>query len=187
MLGRAPILDFDGTLTRLPVDWDGLRSRLGVRTLRDLEGRDPDAWRQVTQAEVDAAHSAVANEAAVDALHLCSGFAVLTDNSETAVTAFLERNPALGCRCLAVVGRETLGRSKREPEAFARGFDLCLKATAPLRSGELPVYIGDRDWELEAARRLGALAIGVSELGAPQSIEAKPTRPAGHRDREAAS
>ena len=186
MLGRAPIIDFDNTLTRLPVDWAGLRSRLGIRTLRDLEGCDPDAWGQVTQAEVEAAHSAVPNEAAVDALHLCSGFAVLTDNSESCVSAFLERIPALGRRCLAVVGRETLGKSKRDPAAFARGFALCLNATALLRSGEGPVYIGDSDWELEAARRLGALAIAVTELGAQGSTEGGPSRPSGHRDRGSA-
>ena len=40
MLGRAPIVDFDGTLARLDVDWDGLRRSLGLGSLDDL-------WRRV--------------------------------------------------------------------------------------------------------------------------------------------
>ena len=67
MLGRAPIVDFDGTLARLDVDWDGLRRRLGLGSLNDLwetrgsrrDGWMDDAgWRAVTAAEIDAARDA---------------------------------------------------------------------------------------------------------------------------------
>jgi phosphoglycolate phosphatase-like HAD superfamily hydrolase len=174
MLGRAPIVDFDGTLARLGVDWDGLRARLGLTSLDELwtaeEGAggggelDGQAWRAVTAAEVAAAREAQPVERMVSALARCQGFAVLTGNSQAAVNAFLDRRPELGSLCLAVAGRETLRGSKRDPAAFSRGFQLCADATKEVRGGDPLVYVGDLAWELAAARQLGALAIDVTEV-----------------------
>ena len=130
MLGRAPIIDFDGTLTHLPVNWAALRSRLGVRTLSAVAPDRAAAWELVTQAEVAAATDAEVLVEVASALQSCIAFAVLTDNSESAVAAFLERHPSLARLCVLVTGRETLHASKRDPEAFERGFTLCLEATA---------------------------------------------------------
>jgi phosphoglycolate phosphatase-like HAD superfamily hydrolase len=173
MLGRAPIVDFDGTLARLDVDWDGLRRSLGLGSLDDLWRRvdtdsdgwaDDPGWRAITAAEVDAARCAEPVAPLVSALAACAGFAVLTANSEAAVAAFLDPQPELRARCLAVAGRETLRGSKRNPVAFARGFRRCADATAAAREGETPVYVGDLPWELVAARRMGAVAIDVVEV-----------------------
>jgi phosphoglycolate phosphatase-like HAD superfamily hydrolase len=173
MLGRAPIVDFDGTLARLDVDWSGLRARLGLASLDDLwktvnastDGwSDDPAWRAVTDAEIDAARRAEPVTPLIAALGSCAGFAVLTANSEAAVATFLDARPDLNALCLAVAGRETLRGSKRDPHAFARGFRRCAEATAVARSGGAPVYVGDLPWELSAARDLGAVAIDVSEV-----------------------
>ena len=40
MLGLTPILDFDGTITELPVDWSSLRRQLGIHQIVDLWERD---------------------------------------------------------------------------------------------------------------------------------------------------
>jgi hypothetical protein len=34
ILGPAPVFDFDGTLARLDIPWDGLRSDLGAHVLQ---------------------------------------------------------------------------------------------------------------------------------------------------------
>jgi phosphoglycolate phosphatase-like HAD superfamily hydrolase len=47
---------------------------------------------------------------------------------------------------------------------FARGFARCVDATAAARANGGVVYIGDTDWELAFARRLGAHAVDVDEL-----------------------
>jgi len=174
MLGRAPIVDFDGTLARLGVDWDGLRARLGVTSLDELwtaanpagddGGLDGQAWRAVTEAEVAAARQAQPVGPVAAALARCAGFAVLTGNSQAAVDAFLDRQPELRCLCLTVAGRETLRGSKRDPAAFSRGFRRCVDATEQARQGDPLVYVGDLAWELAAARQLGALAIDVTEV-----------------------
>jgi phosphoglycolate phosphatase-like HAD superfamily hydrolase len=173
MLGRAPIVDFDGTLARLDVDWAGLRTRLGVGSLNDLwetvdpstDGwRDDAAWRAVTEAEIDAARDAEPVPPTVAALLSCAAFAVLTANSEAAVAVFLDAQAPLRALCVTVAGRETLRGSKRDPAAFARGFRRCADATAGARGGAVPVYVGDLPWELAAARRLGAVAIDVREV-----------------------
>jgi|ERR1035437_179349 phosphoglycolate phosphatase-like HAD superfamily hydrolase len=174
MLGRAPIVDFDGTLARLGVDWDGLRARLGITSLDELWTTEAgaggggelegEAWRAVTEAEVAAARQAQPVDLMVSALARCEGFAVLTGNSQAAVDAFLDRRPELGSLCLAVAGRETLRGSKRDPAAFSRGFRRCAEATQKVRGGDALVYVGDLPWELAAARQLGALAIDVTEV-----------------------
>src|ERR1039458_9119053 len=94
MLGRAPIVDFDGTLARLGVDWDGLRARLGITSLDELWTTEAgaggggelegEAWRAVTEAEVAAARQAQPVDLMVSALARCEGFAVLTGNSQAA-------------------------------------------------------------------------------------------------------
>jgi phosphoglycolate phosphatase-like HAD superfamily hydrolase len=173
MLGRAPIVDFDGTLTQLGVDWDGLRARLGVSFLDELwtaanaEGDgelDSKAWRAVTDAEVASARHAQPIGPMAAALTRCECFAVLTGNSQAAVEAFLDRHPELRSRCLAVAGRETLRGSKRDPAAFSRGFRSCTAATEKVRGRDPVIYVGDLAWELTAARQLGALAIDVREV-----------------------
>lgn len=161
--GRAPIVDFDGTLLHLAVDWQGLRERLGVSSIDDLWSGEPAAWEAVTVAECAAAAQAPPL-ALMALLGEVSAFAVLTGNSEEAVRVFVQRFPEVAARLRAVVGRETLGGPKRDPELFAGGLRRCVRATADARGDEDLVYIGDAPWELELAAKAGARAVDVATL-----------------------
>jgi phosphoglycolate phosphatase-like HAD superfamily hydrolase len=167
ILGPAPIVDFDGTITALPVDWDDLRARLRVDLIVRLwEYDNPDAWKIVRDAEVEAARHAAPLEVVHGLLERSSQFAVLTSNTEDAVTSFLERFATLETRVAAVVGRETLAGPKSDYEVFRRGFTECVAATESARADGHVVYAGDADWELEFARRLGADAVDARTLNA---------------------
>jgi phosphoglycolate phosphatase-like HAD superfamily hydrolase len=165
ILGPAPIVDFDGTLTCLVVEWGDLRTRLRVDRIGRLwESKRADAWAHVRDAEVEAARHATPFEPMRAAIAKSTAFAVLTSNSEDAVAEFLRRFEALQSRVAVVVGRETLAGPKYDYEVFRRGFMTCVQATAPTRTDGPVVYTGDQAWELEFARRLGAKAFDVHEL-----------------------
>lgn len=167
ILGPAPIVDFDGTLTRLPVDWDALRAQLQVDRISRLWQEDgTEAWSIVRKAEVEAAQHATPLEPMRAHLENSSTFAVLTANSEDAVASFLRRFTAVESRVAAIVGRETLAGPKRDFEVFKRGFTRCVTATASSRTDGQVVYAGDADWELEFARRLGAEVVDARGLDA---------------------
>ena len=161
MPGRPLVADFDGTLTRLPVDWDFLRRRLGVERVSDTWWAcSAEAWDAVTRAEVAAAAvSPLVEEAAALVGRAPRGFAVLTANSEHAVDRFLERFPELRATCRIVVGRETLGGPKTDPERFERGLNLCAACLGS--TPDRVDYLGDADYELALATALGAAAIPV--------------------------
>jgi phosphoglycolate phosphatase-like HAD superfamily hydrolase len=165
MLGRAPVVDFDGTVARLEVAWGQLRQTAGVRRIDELWSRDePDVWDGVTRAEAEAAAAAAPVEAVVRHLETAHAVAVLTSNAERSVAAFLERFPDLGRRVVTVVGRETLAGPKSDFEVFERGYRRCVEATAEARGDGAVIYVGDMDYELDFARRLGATAISVTTL-----------------------
>jgi phosphoglycolate phosphatase-like HAD superfamily hydrolase len=165
ILGPAPIIDFDGTLARLDVPWDGVRAELRVARVEDLwKHPGTGAWRLVNRAEVEAARVADVVPETRDALAHSSSFAILSSNGEAAVWRFLERFTDLTSRVQLVVGRETLAGPKSDFEVFARGFRVCVEATAAARDRSSIVYVGDADFELEFARRLGARPIHVEEL-----------------------
>jgi phosphoglycolate phosphatase-like HAD superfamily hydrolase len=165
ILGPAPIVDFDQTLACLPVSWDDLRTQLDVDRIDQLwDGKDPDAWSMIREAEVEAAGHATPVEPVQAALERASTFAVLTNNSEDAIAHFLTKFASLESRAAVIVGRETLAGPKQDFDVFERGFARCVSATASARAEEDVIYVGDAAWELEFARRLGAHAIDVREL-----------------------
>jgi phosphoglycolate phosphatase-like HAD superfamily hydrolase len=165
MLGRAPILDFDGTLARLVIPWPELRRDLGVERIDDLWDRPgSDAWASVRAAELTAALTAEPVAVVVAGCAAATAIAVLTSNSEDAVAEFLNRVPDLRAKASCIVGRETLGGPKTNFDRFSAGFARCVDATAAARGDEPVVYVGDMDYEIEFARRLGAVAMAVTEL-----------------------
>ena len=161
--GRAPILDFDGTLARLDVDWDGLRRQLGVARIGDLweAGDSARGWADVTAAEVNAAAAADPVLPVLALIEDARHFAVLSSNSVDAVDVFLERFPTLGARAAVVVGRETLDGPKADFHVFERGYRKCVEALE--RAGGV-AYIGDQAYELDFAARLGAVVIDAKTL-----------------------
>jgi phosphoglycolate phosphatase-like HAD superfamily hydrolase len=165
ILGPAPITDFDGTLARLDVPWENVRAAIGVARIGDLwSDRAPGAWAPVSRAEEEAARVAEVVPEMQQALVHANSFAILSSNGETAVCRFLERFTDLSSRVQLIVGRETLAGPKTDFDVFARGFAACVEATAVARNRSRVVYVGDADFELEYARRLGAQAIHVSVL-----------------------
>ena len=167
ILGPAPIIDFDGTLACLHVAWDDLRARLDVDRIAQLwQAENPDAWAMIRNAEIEAATKAIPFDPMRAGLELSSAFAVLTSNSEDAVNHFLRRFEALEARAAVVVGRETLAGPKSDYEVFRRGFTRCVAATAVSRGDQDVVYVGDAEWELDFARRLGARPVDARDLNA---------------------
>jgi phosphoglycolate phosphatase-like HAD superfamily hydrolase len=165
MLGPAPVADFDGTLARLEVPWGDVKAALGLEHIEDLWRRaDQSGWNVIGDLEVEAARTADPVQSVERALATATAFAILTNNSERAVHVFLQRFPALGARVVAVVGRETLRGPKTAPDVFERGFQQCITATSEARGTEPVIYVGDRDYELDFARRLGADVRDVASL-----------------------
>ena len=182
ILGPAPVLDFDGTLARLPLDWAGVRRDLGVATVEELWARgDAAAWERLAAAEVAAAAVAEPVGALLAALGASRELAVLTGNSERAVARFLARFPALAARCRHVEGRESLGGPKRDPRRFAAALRRCAAATSAARGAAPLVYTGDAAWELELARGCGAVAVdaAVFTRRGPGNPEGVPRRIGG--------
>lgn len=165
ILGPAPIVDFDGTLARLDVPWDGVRAALGVAQIGDLwNNRAPEPWALVSRAEEKAARVASVVPEMQRALTKANSFAILSSNGEAAVWQFLERFTDLASRVQLVVGRETLGGPKNDFDVFARGFTTCVEATAAVRKRSPVIYVGDASYELAFARRLGARTIHIEVL-----------------------
>jgi phosphoglycolate phosphatase-like HAD superfamily hydrolase len=158
------IADFDGTLVDLPIDWRGLRERLDVKSIDDLFRAGSDAqWEVVRDEELRAARSGPPRRDVIDRiLSSMPRVAVLTANSERAVAAFLEREPALAARVLVVVGRETARGPKRDKDVFAASYRRCVEALVSDGGAQVaPVYFGDQDYELAYAADLGAVVVDV--------------------------
>jgi phosphoglycolate phosphatase-like HAD superfamily hydrolase len=164
--GRALIADFDGTLADLRVDWAALRRRLAVTSIQDLWARGPGAWDEVTAAECAAAMDASLVPGGAELALAAPAVSVLTNNSEMAVRAFLDRHPDLDRRVCAVIGRESLGGPKNDRARFTAGFARGLHAIHErVASTTIDVcYLGDQDYELEFARQLTGAVVDVREV-----------------------
>ena len=164
-LASHVISDFDGTLVRLDVDWAALRRELSVDRIEHLwQPQHMHEWETVAAAEVRAAPSSPAVASMLRALTASVSVAILTNNAERSVHEFLNREPALAAKVCAVVGRESLGGPKTDFEFFRTGYETCCAA---LGNPDQVSYVGDMQYELDFARRLGAIAVDVSEIGEP--------------------
>jgi phosphoglycolate phosphatase-like HAD superfamily hydrolase len=163
MFGPAPVLDFDGTIAHLGVDWGALRRQLGVDRIDELWSRAGE-WGAVSDAEIKAASTAEAIRAVTEILSTVRCFAVLTSNDAGAVYRFLDRFPTLKCRLTIVVGRTELGGPKTDFPIFEGGVRRCVEATELLRNGAQSVYVGDSEYELDFAHRLGMRVVHVKDL-----------------------
>jgi len=165
MLGPAPVVDFDGTVAHLKVDWITLRAELEVATIDDLwKQQRAEGWDIVARAEAEAAGRAQIVPVVEEGLIAARAVAILTSNAEQAVGQFLARYPDLERRVAIVVGRETLRGPKTDFAVFERGFNRCVDRTRAARGDAPVVYLGDRAYELGFARRLGAAALKPQDL-----------------------
>jgi phosphoglycolate phosphatase-like HAD superfamily hydrolase len=162
MFGPAPVVDFDGTLARLGVDWERLRQRLHVKRIDDLWSQASD-WSVVLRAEIRAATVAAPIRGVVDRLAAVDRFAVLTSNDSRAVHRFVDRFPNLKRKLVLVVGRTELGGPKAEFHRFTVGLETCLDALGGGTRDEA-VYVGDSQFELDFARRLGLRVVNVRDV-----------------------
>lgn len=78
--------------------------------------------------------------------------------------AVLDRIPDLTSCVQVVVGRETMSGPKNNFDVFARGFTVCVEATAGGRTGSSIICVGDMPYELAFARCLGARTIDIEVL-----------------------
>jgi phosphoglycolate phosphatase-like HAD superfamily hydrolase len=175
------VLDLDGTLVWLDVDWDRVRAEvsreLASRNLRAPAGvlaalRDLDARREhaagaacrqiVTAAELRGARSAPVNRALLR--WLCehaptARLAVLTLNDRRAALEAIER---LGLRS-RLDDLDVIGRDDAPPKPAPDGLLALL-----VRHGippERALLIGDSDTDLQCARAAGVPALHVAEIG----------------------
>ena len=161
---RALITDFDGTLVRLAVDWPALRRRLGVSAIADAVQRgDAESLVLIAAAEGDGAVHGERVASAIDFVLRFPAFAVMTQNSESAVHAFFDQNAPLRQRCVAVLGREQHGQRKQDVAVFAELVERCVPLLEASGTTEI-TYLGDQAYELDAARSLGLRAVDVATL-----------------------
>jgi hypothetical protein len=164
MLGLTPILDFDGTITELPVDWSSLRRQLGIHQIVDLWERDISSWTSVTEAEVAAAMISEPIRPIFDELSKIQRFAVVSSNSTICVRTFFDRFPAVGRRVGLIIGRDELGGPKTDFHRFARAVRQCAAALEYRGARGALTYVGNEAYELEFARRLGLRAVDAHQF-----------------------
>jgi len=160
---KAWLVDFDGTIGDVLVDYVALRTAL-VRQGHDLRAgllaamkRDADVRAVVDQAEHEAGCSV-----RTDALHLLRDLhgqvVVVTNNLQDVISSALENE-------WPVVGRTACGplTTKPDPEVYLRGARTAKTAPADC------VMISDQQYDIEGARR-----VGIAGLYAPNGLRINP-------------
>lgn len=171
------IFDFDGTLLNLDVEWARLREEVaqefplgrsaehdGFTTLVDWIVRRKGADGRAKVAKIIKKYEQPAgririsriNERVVEFASKLSNFYVISNNLNSTITAgiaFLN----IGTRCRQVIGFDDVLRSKPNEEPYKK---LC--SLHPL-SGRT-VYIGDRDTDLEFAKKLRIDFISTKDI-----------------------
>ena len=161
----AVVYDLDGTLVRLPVDWDAARRTVvevyddaGVKadgkSLWDLlERSDEYGLREPVEAAIarherDAAHDAVRLPTADELVAKTRPAAVVSLNCEAACRIALERHD-LAAHVEAIIGRDTVSEYKPHPEPL-------LSAARALQTDpDRVLFVGDSKRDEHTARRAG--------------------------------
>ncbi|MBX0294175.1 HAD family hydrolase [Haloarcula nitratireducens] len=169
----AVVYDLDGTLVQLAVDWDAVAE--DVATLLRERGVDPDAgdlWELLERSDETGHRAAVeatitdhervgAREserlALADGLPHAVPVGVCSLNAEEACRLALETHD-LTSAVGSVVGRDTVGSSKPDPEGLLSVVER-LDADA-----ESTVFVGDSERDAETARRAGTAFAWASEF-----------------------
>jgi phosphoglycolate phosphatase len=160
----AVVYDLDGTLVRLAVDWDAVAADVAaVLRDRDVDPESGDLWSML-ELSAEVGHRRIVEEtiteyerqgaAQSDRLPLADGFphdvpvGVCSLNAEVAVRDALDVHE-LDAHVGPVVGRDTVGSSKPDPEGLLR----VVEDIGVDPSGT--VFVGDSQRDAETARRAG--------------------------------
>ena len=164
MTHDAIVYDLDGTLVHLAVDWDAVATEVAtVLRERDVDPGTGDLWSML-ELSGDVGHRPVVEETITryerdgadrsERLPLADGLphgvpvGVCSLNAEVAVRDALDVHE-IDPHVESVVGRDTVGSSKPDPEGLLRVVD-DLDATP-----ERTVFVGDSERDAETARRAG--------------------------------
>lgn len=167
------VLDFDGTLVNLQIDWSALRGQLGLASIQQIWSM-PERLRKRHIVQISAAEAYAAKVATIDwsrLVLLCrSPYLVFTNNSEISVHVFLQRIVEERSSFpvpVAVVGRESLNGSKLDFSSFATNL-LASIEQAFGHSVDLSkvAYYGDSEYEINYAKFLGINSHFVTPLNA---------------------
>jgi phosphoglycolate phosphatase len=177
---EAVVYDLDGTLIRLPVDWDAVATE--VETIYREAGvptGDDGVWELLERAEgnglVDAVEEAIATferasapeavrlPVADDLAALSMPAAVCSLNCEAACGIALEARDLSG-HVEAVIGRDSLGARKPDPRPLLAATDALSVSPAKV------LFVGDSASDEETAERAGTRFSYVGD--GPTQLEA---------------
>lgn len=169
----AVVYDLDGTLVRLPVDWDAARrSVVGVFAESGVDPGEASLWELLERSEThglrdavdtaiarherEAAHSAERLPTADDLVSRTEPTAVVSLNAEAACRIALDRHDLDG-HVQAVIGRDSVATYKPDPAP------LLAAARTLAADPERVLFIGDSERDEETARRAGTQFAYVEE------------------------
>jgi phosphoglycolate phosphatase len=160
----AIVYDLDGTLVRLDVDWDAVRSRgAAMFNARNLDPAGDDLWTMLERASDhgfrDHLHDTIA-EFEREGARSADRLALADDLPQTVPVGVCSLNAEAACQIAlelhgldphvdALVGRDTVEHVKPHPQPLLEAVD---------RIGARPestLFVGDSDSDAEAARRAG--------------------------------
>ena len=163
------IFDFDGSITNLLVDWDSLKKNLSVTRISEIWDL-PDLEKQIAFDLVsDYEARGITTKLLFDPklFNRFKNISILTNNSEGTVARFFENlnKDHEVSQPILVVGRETLQGPKEKEEIFGRAIKLIFNVMN-IASAENCVYVGDQDYELLFAKKIGLNTIDIREFRA---------------------
>ncbi len=153
------ILDFDGTFADLKVDWVGLKTELGVETIREIWAFPEEARNEMfgVVEKYEVLGLPVAPRVDVDFLRAFDTWSILTNNSENTVRTFLSRTelqtPYVEPRL--IIGRESLVGPKEDFCKFESG--ICKILDFDKSKFRSALYVGDQEYEKNHSCDLGML------------------------------
>jgi phosphoglycolate phosphatase-like HAD superfamily hydrolase len=163
------IFDFDGTITNLNVDWNSLKTEIAVEKISEIwnleESQKIAAIKIISEYEI----AGLSFDLIFDReyFELFQKFSILTNNSEETVARFfyeLNRNSSLiKIKPEKIVGRSKLQGSKENEKIFNDQI-VCLLMAMKIRYPSNCVYIGDQEYELEFAKKIGLETFHIREF-----------------------
>lgn len=162
------ISDFDQTLIKLDLDWAKFRSDFSIGRINDIWKLDDVSRSNAIDSLTNLEKRSVLNSnlhPLAPAILSQNVIGVLTNNSEEAVNLTFEtkcKDFTFSTEKIHVLGRETLKGPKEDFEIFKCAIlEICHKADQTDISEV--IYMGDSDYELKYASRVGLRVFKVTQ------------------------